>query len=159
MKAFFSVVSSFIILFTLSCNNSGNNTSGKDDNKPKTKADSLMDDIMAGHDASMAKMNKLSVLKAKIQHTLDSVEGLPKKARKASAAFKAVLDSSQAKLIAAEEQMNKWMDEFNMDSLENNMAERIKYLESERSKVTKVREDLLSSLQKADSLVKKTVRQ
>jgi len=46
------------------------------------------------------------------------------------------------------------MDEFNMDSLTNNAKERIKYLTDEKLKVSKVKESILNSLQKADSLVK-----
>jgi Fe2+ or Zn2+ uptake regulation protein len=46
------------------------------------------------------------------------------------------------------------MDEFNVDSAIDNAKERIKYLEEEKLKVTKVKEAILSSLQKADSLLK-----
>jgi hypothetical protein len=50
--------------------------------------------------------------------------------------------------------MNKWMDEFNMDSAVNNMEQRIKYLTDEKMKVGKVKESILGSLHKADSLLK-----
>jgi hypothetical protein len=158
MKKILFVLSVVVAMLSISCKNSSND-SGKNDKKPKTRVDSLMDDIMAGHDASMARMNKLSVFKAKVQHAIDSIEALPEKAKKASEAFKVTLDSIQAKMNAAEESMNKWMDEFNMDSLENNMAERIKYLESEKLKVSNVRDDIYNSTNKADSLLKKQIRQ
>ena len=158
MKKIFFVLSAIIVILSVSCNNSPNNNPATSDNKPKTKSDSLMDDIMAGHDASMARMNKLSVFKAKVQHAIDSISALPEKAQKASEAFKAALDSTRAKLNSAEESMNKWMDEFNMDSLENNIAERIKYLEAEKLKVSKVRDDIYNSTNKADSLLKKLIR-
>ena len=64
------------------------------------------------------------------------------------------LDSLQKELSYAEFAMNKWMEEFNMDSALNNAKERIDYLHSEKLKVTKVKESILSSLQKADSLIK-----
>jgi predicted nucleic acid-binding Zn-ribbon protein len=158
MKKIFFVLSAIIVILNVSCKNSSNET-GKNDKKPKTTVDSLMDDIMAGHDASMARMNKLSVFKAKIQHALDSIEALPEKAKKVSEVLKATLDSTMEKLNSAEGSMNKWMDEFNMDSLENNVAERIKYLESEKLKVSNVRDDIYNSTNKADSLLKKLIRQ
>ncbi len=158
MKKIVFIPSAIIVMLSVSCNNSSNNNSGASDNKPKTKVDSLMDDIMAGHDASMARMNKLSAFKAKVQHVLDSIAALPEKAKKASEVFKTALDSTRAQLNSSEESMNKWMDEFNMDSLENNMAERIKYLEAEKLKVTKVRDDINSSTNMADSILKKLIR-
>ena len=150
-----TVIASAIVV---SCNSSGDKKADEN-TKTKTRADSLMDDIMAGHDASMARMNKLSVFKAKIQYALDSIEALPEKAKKASGIFKVALDSTRSKLNAAEGSMNKWMDEFNMDSLENNVAERIKYLESEKLKVNKVLDDINSGVTNADSLLKKAIRQ
>jgi hypothetical protein len=50
--------------------------------------------------------------------------------------------------------MDRWMEEFNMDSASNNEEMRVKYLESEKIKIAKVNEAMLSSLQKADSLLK-----
>ena len=46
------------------------------------------------------------------------------------------------------------MEEFNMDSAVNDAKQRIDYLGSEKLKVTKVKEAILNSLQKADSLIK-----
>ena len=85
---------------------------------------------------------------------LDSIAKLPAKARQAAEPLKVKLDSLQKELSYAEFAMNKWMDEFNMDSAVNNAKDRIKYLEEEKLKVTKVKEAILSSLQKADSLLK-----
>ncbi|MBK5273326.1 MAG: viral A-type inclusion protein, partial [Bacteroidia bacterium] len=53
----------------------------------------------------------------------------------------------------------KWMDEFNMDSAINNLDERIKYLADEKLKVTTVKESILNSLQKADSLIREKINQ
>lgn len=159
MKKNIFILSIIVLIISASCNNSSNDNAGKGDNKPRTKADSLMDDVMAGHDASMAKMNKLSVLKAKMQHTLDSINGLPQKAKNLSVVLKTGLDSSLSALNGVEGRMNKWMDEFNMDSAVNNMDERIKYLESEKIKITDVRNDMVTGINKADSLLKKIVKQ
>ncbi len=85
---------------------------------------------------------------------LDSIEKLPVKARQAAAPLKIKLDSLQKDLSYAEFAMNKWMNEFNMDSAINNAEERINYLQSEKLKVAKVKEAILGSLQKADSVLK-----
>jgi hypothetical protein len=49
--------------------------------------------------------------------------------------------------------METWMNEFNMDSLKDNKEEQVKYLESEKIKISHVNEEMINSLKKADSLV------
>ena len=85
---------------------------------------------------------------------LDSIDKLPAKAKQAAAPLRTKLDSLQKDLSYAEFAMNKWMEEFNMDSAVNNVKERIDYLGSEKMKVSKVKEAILGSLQKADSILK-----
>ena len=51
--------------------------------------------------------------------------------------------------------MDKWMVEFNIDSAKGNQELRIAYLRSELDKVSNVKKAILSSLSKADSLLKK----
>jgi len=65
------------------------------------------------------------------------------------------LDSMFNRLTFADHGMEAWMNEFNMDSLKDNEKEQLKYLESEKEKISKVNEVMISSLQKADSLLKK----
>jgi hypothetical protein len=74
--------------------------------------------------------------------------------RKNSTAYKMQLDSILDRLKYANYAMDRWMEEFNMDSASNNEEMRVKYLESEKIKIAKVNEAMLSSLQKADSLLK-----
>jgi len=50
--------------------------------------------------------------------------------------------------------MNTWMQEFKADTLQDNKESRIKYLESEKEKVNKIKEAILSGLKRADSLLK-----
>lgn len=154
MKKIIFLVSAIAIVAAISCNNSSNNSSETSDNKPKTKADSLMQDIMDGHDASMAKMDRLSSAQKQVQNAIDSIEKLHGAAKQTTRILKTGLDSTLSELKSAEDKMNQWMDSFNMDSSENNMPERIKYLESEKMKVTAVKEGIYSALHKADSLLK-----
>ena len=109
---------------------------------------------MEGHDIGMAKMGKLTRAEQAARRMLDSIEKLPAKAKQAAAPLKLKLDSLQKDLSYAEFAMNKWMEEFNIDSAENDMKKRIEYLKSEKLKVSKVKESILSGLQKADSLLK-----
>lgn len=155
MKAFQISLVVLLIISITACNNSENNRSGHGkNNEPKTQADSLMKDVMDGHNIGMAKMGKLTRAEQRTRRLLDSIEKLPAKAREAAVPLKVKLDSLQKDLSYAEFAMTKWMEEFNMDSALNNVEERIDYLGSEKLKVSKVKEAILGSLQKADSILK-----
>jgi hypothetical protein len=144
----------FVMISLMACNDSANEHKGPGNSEPKTQADSLMSEVMDGHNIGMAKMGKLTRAEQTTRRLLDSIAKLPAKARQAAEPLKTKLDSLQKDLSYAEFAMNKWMEEFNMDSAVNDAKERIDYLGSEKLKVTKVKEAILNSLQKADSLIK-----
>lgn len=121
--------------------------------KEKTLADSLMEQVMDGHNIAMAKMGKLTRLEQQTRHLIDSIGKLPAKAQEATASYKTKLDGLQKDLSNAESAMNKWMNEFSMDTLANDMEQKVKYLESEKDKVNNVKEAVLGSIQKADSII------
>ena len=154
MKKFILPSLALLFITVTGCNNSDNKNEGHTADAPKTQTDSLMADVMDSHDVGMGKMSKISKMQNEITRVLDSIAKLPAKAKKAVAPYKAKLDSLKADLAYAEMAMDKWMTEFNMDSAVNNVQERIKYLTDEKVKVGKVKEAILSSLQKADSLLK-----
>ncbi|HET9432519.1 MAG TPA: viral A-type inclusion protein [Chitinophagaceae bacterium] len=137
------------VIFAMSCSNDNARSKGS-----KTQLDSLLGDVIDGHNIGMAKMGRLTRAGQTTKRLLDSIAKLPEKARLAAEPLKVKLDSLQKDLSYAEFAMNKWMDEFNVDSAINNAKERIKYLEEEKLKVTKVKEAILGSLQRADSLLK-----
>lgn len=141
------------------CNNGGHEDHSKHGteegkNAPKTMADSLYDDVMAGHDEVMPKMGKVRGAQAQAKAMLDSIAKLPAKAQDAAGDLKKKLETLVNDLNYADFAMDKWMTEFNMDSAINNMQERIKYLEGEKGKVTKVKEAVFGGLARADSLFK-----
>lgn len=142
------------LLVIVACNNEkkheGHSHEGKE--APKTQADSLMNEVMDGHDVGMAKYGRLQAVEKQINSALDSVAKLPAKAQATAAPFKAQLNVAGKDIRAAIVAMDTWMQEFNMDSAVDNMEQRIKYLTDEKIKVGKVKEAILSSLQKADSL-------
>lgn len=145
-----------IALFVLAaCNNQKEHEHNHGSKEtPKTQADSLMVDVMDGHDVGMAKYGRLKEVEKQINAAVDSVAKLPAKAQAAAAPYKAQLDAVGADIRGAILAMDTWMQEFNMDSAVDNMEQRIKYLNDEKLKVGKVKEAILGSLQKADSLFK-----
>lgn len=155
-KIIFLFSVAFLIL-NLSCNDSSNNDSGS--KKNLAASDSLMNDIMADHGTAMAKMNKVSLAQGQIRYVIDSIRKLTGPEQKKSAPLLHNLDSMLTRLQLIETRMNQWMDEFNMDSLENNPSEQKKYLESERQKTSGIKDDIISVLQNADSLLIKVVKQ
>lgn len=139
------------IFLLVACNNSADNNG----NETKTRADSLMNQVMEGHNEGMAKVERIDEAQKKVQQAIDSISRLPADLQKTAANFKLQLDSLLDRLKYADYAMNKWMEEFNMDSSLDNVRERIKYLESEKIKIEKVKETMISSLKKADSLLNK----
>jgi hypothetical protein len=152
MKYLLIVILSVTISFA--CNNASDNNNNARHDEPKSHADSLMKNVMDGHDVAMGKMSKLSSARKQVQQSIDSINKLPGKLQKAAADYKTQLDSLSEKLNYAEFSMNKWMEEFNYDTAMKS-SNREKYLESENQKVSKVKEAMLIALQKADSLFKK----
>lgn len=118
----------------------------------ETRQDSLFHEVMQGHDIAMARMGKLAGYRKQTQQALDSLAAAGKNA---NTALITALQSLSEELKNADEGMNRWMDEFVVDSAEHNETLRLAYLESEKEKVNKVKDDILNSLQKADSLLSK----
>ncbi len=119
-------------------------------NIPKNKEDSLFHEVMEGHDIGMARMSKITKYLTRIQNALDSINKLH--AAKIDEEYQQTLIDLQEDLNYAEYGMSKWMEEFRIDSAKDNKEKRIQYLESEKSKVAKVKEAILGSLQRADSI-------
>jgi Na+/phosphate symporter len=148
MKRYMAIIAA--TLFFSACNS---NEEKKPDG-PQAKADTLLEEVMDGHDVGMAKTPKLSQAQKEAQRLLDSISRLPAKSQEAIAGFKARLDSLRKDLEYADFAMDKWMEEFNYDSAKDNVEKRIEYLTEEKVKVEKVKDAILNSLAKADSVLK-----
>lgn len=155
MKKIYAALLVSTIIIAAACNNDKKQEdhTGHTREVPRTQEDSLMADVMDGHDAGMAKYGKLQGMEKKVNALLDSINKLPAKTQKELAPFKARLDSVAADLSYALFAMDKWMEEFDMDSAKNNLEARIKYLLDEKMKVGKVKEAILNSLGRADSVL------
>ena len=146
------VVQFLFVLLLISCNSS--NTSTQINNKTvESTSDSLMHEILKQHDIGMAKMNKISSTKNRVQQSLDSISKLPFDLQNKSVQYRMELDSVFNWLTFADSHMETWMNEFNMDSLKDDREKQIKYLESEKMKISQVNDEMIRSLHKADSLL------
>jgi hypothetical protein len=153
MKKVILILSALFSIAIIACNNTDKKTEENNDPR-KALADSLANEVIEGHDVAMPKSMKIPDLQKETKRLIDSVSKLPAKAREAAASYKVKLESLLTDLSYADSSMSKWMDEFKYDSAENNIEQRIKYLTDEKLKVGKVKEAVLGSLQKADSLLK-----
>ncbi len=146
-----------VTLGMVSCNEAANdNKAYGPGSEPRTQADSLSKSLNDDHNIGMSKMFKLTKAEQTARRLLDSISKLPAKARHAAEPLKVKLDSLQQQLSYAETAMDKWMRELKGDSAINSMQmeERVKYLLSEKLKVSKVKENILNGLQHADSVLK-----
>src|SRR5688572_26002983 len=146
MKLFFPLFLAAAVF--ISCNDESTNSASSGD---KAEADTLYKQVMNGHNIGMAKMPRLEEAQANVRRMLDSIGRLPESARQASADLKTRLEKLSTEIQQAQDGMNKWMENFNYDSAKNDLSQRIKYLSDEKVRVTKVKEDILRSLQQADS--------
>lgn len=117
-----------------------------------TREDSLFNDVMQGHDIGMAKMGKLS---RSIVATKARLDSLSSSGSNPSKAYKDSLTLLLENLQQADAGMYLWMEEFKRDSAKDNPTLRIQYLESEKVKVEKVRDRILESLRRGDSILAK----
>ncbi|MBO9571364.1 MAG: hypothetical protein J7497_04030 [Chitinophagaceae bacterium] len=140
------------IVLMISCgDNSSDRTDGftKGDQAPE---DSLFDEVMHGHDTAMAKMGKLGRYRKEVESKLDS---LAKVGGAAKASAESALKQLGAELKNAEDGMNKWMEDFEIDSAQDNIEKRLEYLKSEKFKVDEVKDNIFKALNRADSLLSK----
>lgn len=153
MKKAFFISSVFFLMIFAACNNADKKT-GEETKPPMTKADSLEKDVLDGHDIAMPKSMRIPDLQKETKRLIDSISKLPAKAQEATAPYKAKLEALLKDLEYASFAMDKWMQEYSFDSARDDIEQRIKYLTEEKIKVDKVKEVVLGSLAKADSILK-----
>jgi len=138
-----------LIISITACNNNGSKEHTHETETPKSKADSLMAEVMDGHDAGMSKYGRLKSRRNEIQAAIDSLSNLPVSDKITQ--MKQGLSTIVTELTDAIVAMDKWMEEFNMDSAVNNLNQRIDYLMNEKLKVNKVKDAMMKGLSNADS--------
>ncbi|HSU28290.1 MAG TPA: hypothetical protein VLJ68_07910 [Chitinophagaceae bacterium] len=155
MKKIFLPLTCMVIFSLFACNNGGKKagSTGKTDTIT-SKMDSLENDVNEGHIGGMQKLGKLQAMQTELERIVDSIEKLPAKARNAMAPFREKVNKVIDELKSARQGMDKWMDEYNMDSALTNANERMKYLAEEKLKVANIQESIVGGIQKADSLIR-----
>lgn len=116
----------------------------------KSLSDSLLQQVLDGHDVAMPKMMKLQRLQKEVQAEIDSLKKKPGNTSRI-----ALLDSTIKNLSYADLAMNEWMEGFRYDSLKDNEPARIDYLKIQLASVNEMKEVVLSSIAKADSVLAK----
>jgi hypothetical protein len=154
MRRILFILTTFLFVAITACNNTDKKSDDAAIEHQKIQADSLEKEVLEGHNEAMPKSMKIPALQKETQRLIDSISKLPAKAQQEAAPYKEKLKSLLKDLDDAGNAMNKWMAEFNYDSAKDNLVQRIKYLADEKLRVGKVKEAVLGSLQKADSLIK-----
>lgn len=139
-------------LLVFSCNHIDHSSDRKNGfgDAPKNRLDSLKKEVLDDHDLVMPKMEKLSRYLQRVRASLDSLSKLP--AGKIDTAYQSKLKSLEQELDYGQTAMDTWMEEFKLDSAENDEKLRTAYFESEKIKISKVKDAVLSSLARADSI-------
>ncbi len=135
-----------IALLTTACNSGGS----ADAEPQKSLSDSLLQQVLDGHDVAMPKMMKLQRLQKDAQAEIDSL-----KKTSGNASRIALLDSTIKNLSYADVAMHEWMEGFRYDSLKDNEPARVDYLKIQLASVNEMKEVVLSSIAKADSVLAK----
>ena len=105
----------------------------------------LYDEVMKVHDEVMPKMNDIYKLKEGLKKQIVDSTTVPEDKRRA-------IESAILKLDAASESMMVWMRSFNPlpDSLGEDKARQ--YLEQEREKIDRVKQEMLNAIDEANDL-------
>lgn len=150
MKGWFLGVLAGLLLAACGNNNTASDRKNGFSSELKTREDSLVSAVMEGHDVGMARMIRISRYLTQIAAAEDSLSKLPAAGK--NTAFATALAALKSELQEAESGMNQWMEAYVPDSASSDKTKRLEYLESEKQKVEKVRDNIISSLSRADSL-------
>lgn len=140
----------YVILFCgllLACNNQPASEA-----PPSTvsMSDSLLDLVVAEHEAPMRKYMQLERMQKQAQAALDSLKQLPGSGQ---ANRIALLDSTLKRLSFADVAMTEWMEGFKYDSLKGDEAARIDYLKIQLDAAREMSQIVLSTVAQADSVL------
>lgn len=130
------------------CNNPETTTETTEETEKLSASDSLLKEVIKGHDVAMPKMFKLERLQKELSAKIDSL--------KKSSGDKTKIDLLEdvvKKLNSADAEMHSWMDGFSYDTLKDNEQQRLIYLKGQLESVNKMKDNVLNSLAYADSVL------
>ena len=105
----------------------------------------LYDEVMKVHDEVMPKMNDIYKLKGELKKKISDTPDMP-------AEKKSAIESALVKLDSASESMMVWMRKFNPLPDSVGEAKATQYLEDQKVKVQKVKDDMLKAIEDAKAL-------
>jgi hypothetical protein len=152
MRLFTTFAVVFSVLLTSCADTNSDERKNGYSETPKNPEDSLFQDVMRLHDTAMSKMKKMANFSSELTSRIDS---LKKTKSSAKESLTKKYTEIRADLQQAEANMNTWMEKFSIDSAQDDTNRRIAYLESEKTKVLQVKDEILAALSKADSALKK----
>ncbi|MCO5236868.1 MAG: hypothetical protein M9933_11430 [Chitinophagaceae bacterium] len=144
MKTISLVVASCIVMTLNSNCSSGGSEQENNASIPKTLSDSLYKATMEGHDIGMAKMGEMMRCQKLVQQRIDSVSNLKNQDSQI-----ADLDSALKSLNDAEEQMNRWMQDFEPDKAGDTEEEKVLFYKDEKAKIDTVNARIFRSIDHA----------
>ncbi len=148
----------FTLLVLLSCKDSKSDQDANNSTPASetSLADSLEDQVWDAHDVGMAKYGTLRGMKLRAEQIIDSISKLPESEKQAATEFREKLTALVTELSNAKEGMDGWMRYYRdvRDSAKDDPPKRIAFLRDEIERVNKVRDAILQSLARADSLIK-----
>jgi anaerobic selenocysteine-containing dehydrogenase len=118
-------------------------------NEEKEKKEALLAEVMAAHDEVMPKMGELRQVAKALKTKADSLETV---ADQDFSAQVSSLREAAKKIEDANEGMMEWMRQFQMPDNESPIAEVLVYLQEQKEKVEKVKDDMLKSLEEGKAL-------
>lgn len=142
MKNIFSIFILFSIAIIIGCSSSPSEKESGEDQQ--AQYDSLFDQVMAVHDEVMPKMEEIHDLKKRIEKELEIVEG----------DSEMVLKTAHKELSEADKGMRDWMRNFRKPADDLSMEEKMNYLRQEKETISKVSEDMLSSIENANNALR-----
>ena len=146
-----SYLFALVILVSCADSSSDERKNGYSD-VPKNPEDSLFQDVMDLHDQAMSKIGKVKGSREQLNAKIDSLKKVKSSATESLTEKYTEISND---LKQADDKMSTWMHEFSIDTLQDDVKRRIAYLESEKSKVAAVKDEIVSALSKADSALDK----
>ena len=148
MKTISLVAASYFVIALNSNCSSGGGEQQNNASIPKTRSDSLYKETMEGHDIGMAKMGEMMRYQKLVQQRIDSVANLKNQDSQIAG-----LDSVLKELNDAEEQMNRWMQDFEPDKAGSTEEEKVGFYKNEKTKIDTVNAKILRSIDRARQLL------
>ena len=148
-----AILTAICICLLAACNQPAENAAhdhAGHDHEATAGSGKLFAEVMAVHDEMMPKLDDVMALKSRAKRKIDQLDSLAKTGGKVETTEKRQrLDSLVAELDRADNAMMDWMHNFDSDMKGMTEARKSEYLESEKVRITAVKEKMLGGIAKA----------